>query len=336
MPTRPRTPDAPLPPERPAGDHQGNALPAGARPPVGPPPAAIGRLVSVDPTWRRRAIVGGPWAIAIGFMVATTLLPALFILPLGMAADAGVDHTVRRRGAAPPPPRATSAVAMTAAVLFDVAAAVALGWGLVWAFRRRPTTTYLGTDGVAVLRGSRSGAVRSVEALRFADAADLFTESTRHSVNSAYVRTTYAFRWQDAAGVTLLRLAGSHRGDRGTPKPRDAYHFARAAELAWTDHLLARTRADLDRDRYLEFRVNRADAVRVGHGVMEFTFGSRTERVTAGDIARASLDAGKFHIATKDARFFGRSGKFHFAYGRMANAQAFLAAVDRLVGVRFG
>ena len=329
----PNTPDLPTPQSLPTTDvldHQGNPRAADAPPPVAPPPPEVGPVLSIDTSPRRRLGRGGPWVVALTIVVVPLVLIPLSALTFALA-PGGHDH-VRRRGEPPPPP--ASAVGPVVAGVIDVGVVVGVAWLLVRLFRRSPSTTYVGADGVALFRGDRQGNVRQAQVLRFADAAELFTGSTRHFYNGIYTGTSYAYRFE-GDGRTLFKVAGKHNSKAGTPKPGDAYHFARAAEVAWSNHFLDRCQAELARQKFIQFRVNGADYVRVGHGVMEFHFGSRTERIAADQVATTRLKDGAFHIAARDAKWFSRAGKFGFPYAKMANARVFILAAQRVGGLTF-
>ena len=295
-------------------DHQGNPPPADAPPAVSPPPAQIGTVRSAE-----RVTLGGRTTTA-GGNVAMAVMAGVFVallLPLSRTDDRGRLAT--------PMPVFVAAMAGGLAVCGIVA---------YLALRRRPETTYVGDDGVAVHRGRRDGTVKAGRLLRFADADEILTAATHEYRNGVYVRTSYAHRYK-ANGRTIYKLSGTYRGLNTPPRPHDPYHLARAADLAWSNHLLARYGPKLGGDEFLDFGVNRTDTVRVGRGVIEFQLGRRSERITRDEIADATLKDGKFHVAAKDARWFSRAGKYQFDYAKMANGRVFLAAVDRRMGLRF-
>jgi len=121
---------------------------------------------------------------------------------------------------------------------------------IAWYYTRfKHRCTYVGEDGAALfeLRGSRDR-TPSAKVLRFADAAELRASQTRQFINGVYAGTVYDFRWTDASGRERLRLKGTHRGKDGPPKPGDPFHFATAAEVAWSVHYLARAQEQLERE----------------------------------------------------------------------------------------
>lgn len=295
-------------------DHQGCPPPADAPPAVSPPPADIGTVLSAE-----RVTLSGTTTTA-GGNVAMAAMAAVFV-----AALLFLCRTDDRGRFA----------ASTPVVVGTVAAGSALcGVVAYFALRRRPETTYVGRDGIAAFRGRRDGTVKHGRVLRFADADELLTAVTHLYRNGVYINTAYVHRYR-ARGRTVHKLAGTYKGLDAPPRPHDPYHFARAADVAWSDHVLARYGPTLAGDDFIDFRVNRTDTVRVGPGVIEFRLGRRSERITRDEIADATLKDGTFHVTAKDARWFSRAGKYGFDYAKMANARAFLAVLDRRLGLRF-
>ena len=197
--------------------------------------------------------------------------------------------------------------------------------------------SFVGRDGVARLTvKGRRNALPKTELLVFAQAYALRAAQTRQFVNGVYTGTTYDYVWSDPAGKRLLRLRGTYRGRKGPPKAGDAFHFASAAEIAWSIHYLDRAQAELEARGSIEFWVDKNRRVRVGPGFLEFDFGGESPvRVTREEIASVSLGQGVFSFKHNDARWYSRSGKYNFRYGAMANAKVFLLALDKLMGYRW-
>ena len=196
--------------------------------------------------------------------------------------------------------------------------------------------TFVGSAGVARyrLKGSRAN-LPQAEVFLFQDAVELRTSQTRHYHNGIYTGTNYAYKWTDGRGQRRFNLNGSYRSKQGTPKSNSPFYFATAAERAWSLCLLDRLNEQLEQLGYVEFHVNRADCVRVGHGFLEFVFGGQTSRITPPEIRELRVAQGQFTIKHKDARWFSNKGVFKFQYAQMANAKLFLLSLDRLLGYRF-
>jgi hypothetical protein len=298
-------------------DHRGQPRDA-SRELFGMPPVEIGRVVSVESTLK-----AGGWAHPAWMRwVVMALVGALAAAVILVAFDARhMTHQDRD----------------SAVILACFAAAMAAG--ATWYFTRNvfgPRCSYVGDDGVALfhLRRGRS-APPTAQVLVFAQAAELRASQTRQFINGVYQGTDYDYRWTDAGGRQLLRLSGRYNGKDKPPKPLDPFHFAEAADVAWSNHFLDRALAQLQKEGSVAFRVDVRRVVRVGPGFMEFHFGGEPVRVTKDEIAKVTLGGGHFAFTHKDARWFSRAGKFNFDYGKMANGKVFFLVLDRLMGYRW-
>ena len=198
------------------------------------------------------------------------------------------------------------------------------------------TSSYVGKLGVwsVTVSGSREN-IKRRSLFRFENAVDLYTHQTRQFVNGVYTGTSYAYTWKNQTGAKAYDLRGQYRSQAGVPKQGDPYYFAVAAEIAWSQLLLEIIAKELESQGFILFRVNKNDTVSIGPGFMEFSFGSKAQRITVEEIGAFSLNQGTFSVKHKDAKWFSGKGKFSFDYSRMANARLFLLAIDRLCGLRF-
>jgi hypothetical protein len=195
--------------------------------------------------------------------------------------------------------------------------------------------SYVGKEGLAryIMKGAGDGRITAT-VMRFADAAELRTSRTAVHLHGAHIGTAYRFRWTDATGYERCELAGDYRatGD-ALPKPGHQFYFAAAAEAAWSEYRLDALAAELKRRGVLQFNLEDGRWVGVGPGCLEFSWGADGPvHVALDEIAELKLEQGQFRITHKDAAFFSRKGKFHFAYGSMANARLFVLALQRLLG----
>ena len=205
----------------------------------------------------------------------------------------------------------------------------------MFATRFKGTCSYVGQHGVArAFIEKNPAAPPQTDLLLFAQATELHASQTRHFVNGMYTGTLYEYTWNDASGTRLYRLKGKYQGKKKPPKPGDPFHFARAAEMAWSQHFLS-AEEHLKTEGSIPFRVDRDRWVRVGRGFMEFHFDSNPVVVTKEEIAKVTLGGGRFAFKHKDATWLSREGKYNFKYGAMANGQVFLLALDRLMGYRW-
>ena len=116
--------------------------------------------------------------------------------------------------------------------------------------------------------------------LLFRDAAALRV-STRHGYqNGVYMGTRYVYTWFDARSIRLFRISGAHHAFEGTPPPGDAFHFAAAAEAAWSQHVLAIAQPKLESEGHIAFQVDNHRFLCVGHGFIEFHFNGEPQRLT--------------------------------------------------------
>ncbi|HEX8915170.1 MAG TPA: hypothetical protein VF796_22655 [Humisphaera sp.] len=304
----------------PAGvvDHNGDPLEPGwtfFRPPA----AEIGDLLSAHSTlkageagWSALARVG----LVLGILGLEAVLMAGVILAKGRAAE--------------------DAVLIAAGVGLFVAPVAAL-----IAFRRTRftrTCSYVGRDGAVryTLRGSTS-AEPAAKQLLFASATELRTKLTRVNTHGVYSHTDYRYAWVDARGKEVLRFGGHFRSHDDPPPKSHLYWFARAAEAAWTHHLMPAAMRQLATTGYVQFNRKGGNFVRVGPGFFEFG-GARGDvaRIEAAEIKSLFLADGTFHVEHVDARWYSRKGKFQMRYANLANAQLFLAVTERLTGYRVG
>jgi len=199
-----------------------------------------------------------------------------------------------------------------------------------------PVCTYVGQRGVASYRIGRGRSAKPVETmLLFDHAHEVRSKQTRHYLNGAYTGTFYDYRWTDTSTHTAFRLQGKHQGNKGFPKAGDKWHFANAAEIAWSYHLLAQLEQRLTSDGTIAFPIDKKRSIRVGPGFLEFHFGGAPVRLTQDEIASVSLNNGQFSFKHKDAKWYSRQGKYSFPYGEMANAKVFLLVLEKLMGYRW-
>jgi hypothetical protein len=205
-----------------------------------------------------------------------------------------------------------------------------------YATRFRHVCCYVGQDGVArlVCSGGRDRLVRR-EVFRFRDAAELRATQTEEFVNGVYAGTHWKFTWADVGGRERFALRGTHYSRQGSPPPADPYHFARAAEMAWTYYLLGDAGRQVELAGGVRFNVRGGQWIRLGPGVLSADLGAGPVEWRAEEIAGARVERGAVRILRRDARegWFSSSGVLQFAFADLANAQLFFHLLGRLVGV---
>ncbi|MEX2212971.1 MAG: hypothetical protein WD768_02510 [Phycisphaeraceae bacterium] len=280
-----------------------------------PPPAEIGPVLaaaSTLPPGKKPASPAKRFAWSLGVFLAIMLPMELMVI----AKVTGPDKSVIR----------------IVSGLF----ALAISGVVLAAMSFKHVCTYVGELGIArfTIRGSLDNEPMR-EVFEFKDAGDLKTGQTRQFVNGIYSGTDFHHTWYDYEGRKVFAFKGRFHSKDGVPKAKDNYWFARASELAWNAFISEAMQSELDELGFVQFNVNKNDWVRVGSGFMEFNFGGQSNRVTVEDIKTLSIDQGTFTILTHDAGWFSNKGKFRFDYSRIANAQMFLVALEKLLGYQF-
>jgi hypothetical protein len=294
-------------------DHTGEARPQPVDFFAAPPPE-IGQVTSAESTLRQGKAPMSP-PLRLGIMLA--VLAAVALATAQLASNMHRDDRD---------------------VLYIAAGLIAaFALWFVWKLTRFVhRCSYVGNSGVALftVKGSRN-AVPRTQMFRFDQAVEVHAAQTRHFVNGVYTHTSYNYSWTSPEGKVIYRLFGKHKGKDKLPKRGDFWHFARAAEIAFSEAVLLRAQEQLQREGSIAFRVDAKRWVRVGPGFLEFHFGGEPTRVTRDEIASVSLASGQFSFKHKDAKWYSRAGKYSFSYGTMANPKVFLFAMEKLMGYRF-
>jgi len=218
-------------------------------------------------------------------------------------------------------------------LLFIGSLLMLIGAAIAWYYTRFAVScSYVGQLGAIryLLKGNLNNQPLA-QYIEFSKATELRTAATRHYYNGVYTGTSYSHKWTDAAGRPVLTLSGRHSGNKGLPKSGDPFHFASAAEIAWSMFLLNRADNELAQTGSLRFNIDARKTVIVGPGFIEFHFGDRTDRCEAADIKSINLNQGTFSIQHRDAKWYSSKGKFSFPYGAMPNARLFLLVLDRFL-----
>ncbi|MGG6263508.1 hypothetical protein ACQ4M3_04010 [Leptolyngbya sp. AN03gr2] len=197
--------------------------------------------------------------------------------------------------------------------------------------------SYVGEQGVALYfwNTKRSGNQNSV--LVFRQASELRTGGLRQYYGNTYMHTLFWFKWTNEQNQPVFEMSGVHQTKEGNPPLKNRYHFAIAAEAAWSLFALERAKATLAHGGAVRFPLLGTNALTVGNGFLEIVQQEMTERVTTSEIDRLSISQGVVTLRLKDAKsgFFGlgSSGIYRFDYTDIANAKLFLLLFGALVGV---
>ncbi len=222
--------------------------------------------------------------------------------------------------------------------IWQVLAALALLPVALWFTRFKHTVRYVGKQGIAILTTkSRPDRVSRSEVFLFQNANELRTGQTRQYVNGVYSGTSYSFNWTDAAGKKVFKLSGTYHGEKKPPKPKDPFHFAESAELAWSIHLLDQADHELKETGAVRFRLTGKDWVAIGPGFLEYCRKGIEERWERDEIGGISIGDGVFKVKRTDAKegWFSSKGVVQFPYASMSNAKLFLIAINRILGYSF-
>ena len=216
--------------------------------------------------------------------------------------------------------------------------AAAIGLLISWAATRfSHTCTYVGRDGVArfVCAGTREH-LTTKEVFLFRDAVNLRTAQTHYYRNGVYQNTSFTFTWYDVGGRKRYTITGSHNSQNSTPAPTHYFHFAKAAELAWTVYLLDDVDRQLQLSGAIPFKLTGSQWIRLGKGFLTLGLSGEPVELDAADVGAVQVQKGVVRIKRVDAEegWFSSRGVYKFDFASLANAQLFFHLLNKLVGVR--
>ena len=261
-------------------DHEGNPLPPD-REFAAAPPAEIGPVLTA---WSTVSSAKAVWP---------TWLRLVRCLSVGGAVIAAAELFAwwQWRGDAGEEPRnIVRGIALTVGPVVTLLTA----WGTRWLER----CTYVGRDGAAEFTHT-GGPVRG-KLLRFADVANLKAHLVDVYYNGFYSGSRVGYTWLDAAGKTMLRVRGAYYRS-SKPQPQSRHVYAHAIERAWTEHVLGRCLAEIERTGSAKFVVDRRRTIAVGEGFVEITKGSKTDRIGRNRLKSAGVEEGTFKVRTTEA-----------------------------------
>ena len=300
-------------PERdePVGGHADERLPHDADFFV-PAPREIGSLNSAHTTLRKNQ---DPWDAVPRTLLTVGIAAAGFIVGLFLDLVAQVRNPLFIVFW----PIALAVVAMLLALHFT---------------RFRHTCTYVGRNGVArfVCNGSRKQ-LKVDEIFLFEEAIDLRTAQTRRFVNGVYQGTDYSHTWTDVGGRTRYVLKGTYRAKDGRPAPKDPFHFALAAEHAWTVYLVGDALRQMETNGWVAFRLGGGKVIRLGERRLQFHWGDKPERWEDDEVGEAVIHQGVVKIKHADAKegWFSSQGVYKFNFSELANARLFFHLMEKIV-----
>lgn len=282
-----------------------------------PPPIEIGKVLSAQSGLR-----AGSSAVNSPMPRRVIGLFALFGVLVGGFLGAGFSHSQ-----------------WPGILLGALIGALLIGWPISRREGKRNDCTYVGTHGIARFpSSSRHAAVPRGEVLLFASAVDLQTALLGRNMG-----TNFNYQWKNDKGKTLYKLEGGYYGNKKDSDPDAVFHFARAAEEAWSQYFLPQVRAELRRNGSYRFLTRRGLSSNqyavIGPGYLDIVTGERTFHCLAHDIADIVLHQGWIIIRRKDAQdrainsLDGAHGICYLSYGSVSNVKIFLMLLTQVVGV---
>ena len=206
---------------------------------------------------------------------------------------------------------------------------------------RRASTTPAPTSAATASPASSASAhgenLTTHEVFLFRDAVDLRTAQTHYYRNGVYQNTSFAFTWYDVGGRKRYVINGTHNSQNNTPPPTHYFHFARAAEFAWTVYLLD----DVDRQMQLSgsipFQLTNGQWIRLGKGFLTLGLSEQPVELDAADVGAVQVQKGVVRIKRVDAEegWFSSRGVYKFDFAQPGQRPALLStSLNKLVGVR--
>jgi hypothetical protein len=172
--------------------------------------------------------------------------------------------------------------------------------------------------------------------MRFRDARELRVLVEQHFQNGMYTQTSYTYEWKDAGGKSCFRIAGAHTARRELPVSTDPYHFALAAQAAWTAYLLPGARADLERGRTVRFPLTRGRWLGIRKGALVLCTGKEEEAWVADELEALDVvqDTASFRLrGVRRGLIFNSAGEFKFQISKMVNVRLFFVLVAEELGL---
>jgi hypothetical protein len=198
------------------------------------------------------------------------------------------------------------------------------------------TCSYVGREGVArfVCAVDRE-TLTTREVFRFRDAAEVRTSQTMHYTNGAYTHTSFSTEWTDVGGRSRYTISGTHKSKEDNPPADSLFHFAHAAELAWTVYLAEQAYRQIELSGSVLFRLQGGRWIRLGPGSMILGLSQQAEEFSAEELEGLALHQGVVTIRRRGATkgWFKSSGIYQFPFNELANARLFFHMVEKVVGI---
>jgi hypothetical protein len=199
------------------------------------------------------------------------------------------------------------------------------------------TVSYVGEEGVAryCCSGTRD-TVNKTEVFQFRDATHLRTSTTHHYNRGSYQYTSYKYTWTDVGGRPRHEISGTHNSRQSTPPSTHPFHYARAAELAWTLYLMEQAHRQIDLAGGVSFPLKGRQSIRICPGLIVFNLkDDEPIEWEAEEVGDAVIQQGVVKIKRVDAQegWFSSTGVVKFPFDQLANAQLFFHLLEKYIGV---
>ena len=99
-------------------------------------------------------------------------------------------------------------------------------------------------------------------------------------------------------GRKRYAISGAHNSQNNTPPPTHYFHFARAAELAWTVYLSEDVDRQLQLSGSIHFNLTGGQWIRLGRGFLHLGFGGQPTELDARDVGAVQVQKGSDDEAT--------------------------------------
>jgi hypothetical protein len=193
------------------------------------------------------------------------------------------------------------------------------------------TCTFVGSQGIAQYVWDDDESKRQTpHLLLFQNATELRTLETRHFIKNAYQYTTYVYQWYDSSRAGFS-VSGLYINQNSLSESR-SYHFALAAEKAWTLFKMERALDSLLQGNSVSFDIKNGDTLILTNEAVELRRKGKTVRIDYKDNPHFDVQQGVMTLTSQDTSrsFFGDKGSYSFNYHDVTNAQLLLLLFNTL------
>lgn len=169
----------------------------------------------------------------------------------------------------------------------------------------RPTTTFVGSEGLARL--TQTKAALSVEVVRWTDVEKLFTWELRRFNGqrplALYTRTLFRRTWHGSGARSLFDIRGAYDDGDGRPPPvqhENPIHFARAAERSYLAYVLPGAISAIERGGEVTFETSKGTGLKLRKDRLVVKLrGGKNLSLAAPSFARAEVADGVLVIHSR-------------------------------------